>query len=142
MEIIKIKWPVIEMVLELSKDKYPQPYICKLLATDDVISEISIFSNIRNNIPFVKPLELTMVSALSYGNLLERLSVSPDFTFEREFVGFAISHTDESLKPTEEDIQLFSFKGKIHLITANPFDEDSWTVYESGGKRIEVEIIE
>jgi proteasome lid subunit RPN8/RPN11 len=136
---IKIQRAVLNMIIELAKEKYPEPYICKLLVKDNVIDEISIFSNLEKNIPEVKSVGWTVVSALSYGPYLEKFAVSPDFIFEAEFIGFALSHTDESISPTDEDKKLFSHKGKVHIITAPPFDEQSWAAYDSSGNRIQIQ---
>jgi proteasome lid subunit RPN8/RPN11 len=138
---IKIQSAVIKMIIELAKEKYPEPYICKLLVKKNVIYEISIFSNLGKNIPEVKSVGWTVVSALSYGPYLEKFAVSPDFIFETEFIGFALSHTDESFKPTDEDKKLFSHRGEVHVITAPPFDEESWAAYDSNGNRIQIQVI-
>ena len=142
MDTEKITNTVLELLIQLSKEKYPQQHICKLLVQDGVINEISIFSDLRKNIPEVKPFELSLVSALSYGPYLEKFLVYPDFVLETEFIGFAISHTDDSLVPTDEDKKLFSYKGKVHIITASPFEKGSWAAYDSNGNEIEIEVID
>ncbi len=141
-ETAKIKKAIVKLLNELARQKFPQQHICKLLATDDVIDEISIFSNLEKSIPEVKSVGWTLVSALSYGPYLEKFAVSPDFIFESEFIGFALSHTDEPLSPTDEDKKLFSYKGKVHIITTPPFNDRSWAAYNRNGKEIRIESVD
>lgn len=137
----KIKKEVIELLIELSKDFYPKQYICKLLISDEIIDEIAIFSNLKKNIPEIKPVPWTIVSAFSYGPYLDLFAVNPDIIFESSFIGFAISHIDDSLIPTENDKQLFAYRGDIHIIIAHPFNDRSWAAYDTSGDKIDIEII-
>jgi len=137
----KVKENVIELLIELSKDFYPKQHICKLLRSDEIIDEISILTNLKKNIPEVKPVPWTLVSAFSYGPYLDLFAVNPDIMFESEFIGFAISHIDESLIPTENDKKLFAYRGEVHIIIAHPFDNRSWAVYDNNGNKLDIEII-
>ena len=138
---IKIKENVINLLIELSKDFYPKQYVCKLLKTGEIISEISILSYLKKNIPELKPVPWTIVSAFSYGPYLDQFAVSPDIIFEPDFIGFAISHIDDSLIPTENDKQLFAYRGDVHIIIAHPFNNQSWAAYDNNGDKIDFEII-
>lgn len=138
---MEIKEEVIKLLIELSKDFYPKQYICKLLRSGETISEISIFSNLKKNIPEIKPPAWTLISAFSYGPYLDQFAVSPDILFESDFIGFALSHIDDSLLPTEYDKQLFAYRGDVHIIIAQPFDNRSWAAYDNNGNKIDLEII-
>ena len=140
-ERIKIKENVIKLLIELSKDFYPKQYGCKLLKTSEVINEISILSHLKKNIPELKPIPLNILGPFSYGPYLEQFAVSPDILFESDFIGFAISHVDDSLIPTENDKQLFAYRGNVHIIIAYPFNNQSWAVYDNNSDKIEFEIL-
>ncbi len=62
--------------------------------------------------------------------------------FEPDFIGFAISHVDDSLLPTEHDKQLFKHRGDVHIIIAYPFDNLSWGAYDNNGDKIDLEIVD
>jgi hypothetical protein len=138
---IRIKEDVIELLIELSRDFYPRQYICKLLKLDENIGEISILSNLKKNIPEIKNPSWTLLSAFSYGPFLDQFAVSPDIIFESDFIGFAISHTDESLSPTIYDMHLFAYRGDVHIIVAHPFTNRSWIAYDNNGNKLDLEII-
>jgi proteasome lid subunit RPN8/RPN11 len=37
---------------------------------------------------------------------------------------------------------MFSRFGKIHIIVAHPFDEDSWRCYDKEGRKINLEVLD
>jgi proteasome lid subunit RPN8/RPN11 len=135
-----IKENIINLLIELSKDFYPKQHICKLLKTGNVIQEISVFTNLKKNRPEHYPPLWTVVSAFSYGPFLEQFATSPDIIFEQDFIGFAISHVDNSILPTEEDKKLFAYRGDVHIILAHPYDNRSWAAYDNRGNKIDLEL--
>ncbi|UCE36725.1 MAG: hypothetical protein JSW00_14590 [Thermoplasmata archaeon] len=138
---MEIKEEVIKLLIELSKDFYPRQYICKLVRSDEIIDEISILSNLKKKIPELKPVLLNLLGPFSYSPFLEQFAVSPDILFEQDFVGFAISHIDDSSTPTEYDKKLFAHCGDVHIIIAHPFNNCSWAAYDNNGNKINLEII-
>ena len=56
-------------------------------------------------------------------------------------VGTVHSHPSPSARPSDADLHLFSKYGQIHIITASPFDEESWKAYDYSGKEVEVGIV-
>ncbi len=79
-----------------------------------------MFSSIQETRYKTDSLISGIVGTLSYWLYLEKFIVPPDFVFESDFIGFALNHTYASLRSTEDDRKLFSFKGKVHTITATP----------------------
>ena len=138
---INIKEDVINLLIELSKDFYPKQHVCKLIRSNETIHEISVFTNIGKDIHKFKSAPWVFFSALSYGPYIEYFAVSPDVIFESDFTGFALSHTDDSLLPTANDLKLFAYKGQIHIIIAHPFNNRSWAAYDNNGNEIEIEVI-
>lgn len=56
-------------------------------------------------------------------------------------VGTVHSHPSPYAIPSEQDLALFSKYGKIHIISASPFNEDSWRAYDYLGNYIEVIVV-
>ncbi|MEM4258387.1 MAG: Mov34/MPN/PAD-1 family protein [Candidatus Thermoplasmatota archaeon] len=56
-------------------------------------------------------------------------------------VGTVHSHPSGDAFPSEDDMFLFSRYGRIHVIVASPFTEDSWNVFDHTGKTIDVELV-
>jgi proteasome lid subunit RPN8/RPN11 len=56
-------------------------------------------------------------------------------------VGTVHSHPSYSFFPSEADFQLFQKFGKVHIITANPFNEASWRAFDFTGKKVDIEVI-
>ena len=56
-------------------------------------------------------------------------------------IGTVHSHPSFSVNPSNSDKILFQKYGKIHIITAYPFDNKSWGAYDNLGSSIEIEII-
>ena len=56
-------------------------------------------------------------------------------------VGTVHSHPSHSNHPSNADLQLFQKYGKVHIISANPFNEFSWQAYNHKGEEIEMKII-
>ena len=140
-EDIIVHRSVIDLLLELSKDFSPKQYICKLIQTNDMVSEISIFGKLEKSRPYVHPLGLAIFSAFAYGPYIDRFGPEPDINFEHDFIGFGLSHSTESLEPDEDDKKLFAYKDEIHILTAAPYEENCWAVYNKDSDRLEPTII-
>jgi hypothetical protein len=132
---------VIDLLLELSKDFSPNQYICKLILKDDMVSEISIFGKLEKSRPEIHPLELAIFSAFSYGPYIDLFGPEPDINFEHDFIGFGLSHVNEDLDPNEDDKKLFAYKGEVHILTAAPYENHNWAIYDKESNRLDPEII-
>ena len=56
-------------------------------------------------------------------------------------VGTVHSHPSYSFNPSEADLQLFQKHGKVHIISANPFNIFTWAAYNINGEIIELDVI-
>lgn len=56
-------------------------------------------------------------------------------------VGTVHSHPSGSFYPSEADKQLFRKYGKVHMIVAHPFDENSLKTYDADGKEAIMQIV-
>jgi len=121
----KIKKKCLELILESAKSTYPNEF-GGLLRVDvdkkDTIIEIVLLPG--------------TISGDSHA--IFKLHMLPiDFSI----VGTVHSHPSPSPYPSDADLQLFRKQGKIHIIAANPFNENSWKAYDFNGNEIEVIIV-
>ncbi|HEC89206.1 MAG TPA: hypothetical protein ENI44_01330, partial [Thermoplasmatales archaeon] len=56
-------------------------------------------------------------------------------------VGTIHSHPSTSWFPSRADLQLFRKYGRIHIIVAYPFNENTWGAYDYNGSSVEVKVI-
>jgi len=68
------------------------------------------------------------------------------FQFHMQPIDFSIvgtihSHPSYSWKPSSADLQLFQKHGRIHLIIANPYIENSWRAYDAKGHEISLTVV-
>lgn len=56
-------------------------------------------------------------------------------------VGTVHSHPSYSFYPSEADLQLFRKYGRVHIIIANPYSEQTWQAYDGKGNMIDMHII-
>ncbi len=62
--------------------------------------------------------------------------------YDRSIVGTVHSHPSGRAIPSEEDFITFQKHGKVHIIIAYPYEDDTWKAYDYNGNEIELEIIE
>jgi len=123
------KWKItkkcLDLILESSKSTYPKEF-GGLLRRDseekDMITELILLPG--------------TISGDSH--TLFKLHMMPiDFSI----VGTVHSHPSPSAQPSEADLQLFRKNGKVHIIAASPYNENSWKAYNHNGDEIELVII-
>jgi hypothetical protein len=107
-----------------------------------MISEISIFGKLEKSRPEIQPLDLAIFSAFAYGPYIDQFGPEPDINFEHDFIGFGLSHVSGYLIPDEDDKKLFAYKGNFHILTAAPYEDHCWAVYDKDSNRIKPKIIE
>jgi len=121
----KIKRECLSLIFECAKSNFPNEF-GGLLRVDinnkDTIIEIVILPG--------------TVSGDSHA--IFQMHMRPiDFSI----VGTVHSHPSPFAQPSDADIQLFGKYGKIHIISASPFNEDSWKAYDHNGKKLNVTVI-
>lgn len=121
----KIKRECLDLILECAKSNYPNEFGGFLR-----ISSLS-----KNTIIEVIILPGT-VSGDSHA--IFKLHMLPiDFSI----VGTVHSHPSPSARPSKADLALFNKYGKIHIIAAIPFNEQSWKSYDYLGNEIKIIIV-
>jgi proteasome lid subunit RPN8/RPN11 len=119
---MKIRKGVIELVMETSKDSLPNEFAALLRARNDIIYEIALLpgtiSGDRSAIMqiFMRPIDLS-------------------------YVGTVHSHPSGVIRPSDEDVSLYSKFGAVHIIVGYPFTIDSWRAFNNEGEEISVEMI-
>ena len=56
-------------------------------------------------------------------------------------VGTVHSHPSGFPIPSHADLELFDRYGRIHIIVASPFNENSWRAYDYMGNELDIDII-
>ncbi len=128
-EPIQKKWKIarncLDLILECAKSEYPNEFggFLRVDADEkDTITEIVILPG--------------TISGDSHA--IFRMNMLPiDFAI----VGTVHSHPSYSARPSGADLHLFQKHGKIHIISAKPFDEFSWKAYDHMGRGIDVDVI-
>lgn len=121
----KIKQECLNLIFECAKSNYPNEFGGLLRVSSDkkdTLTEIIILPG--------------TISGDSHA-IFKMYMLPIDFTV----VGTVHSHPSYSTKPSEADLQLFRKQGKVHIISAKPFDQSSWKAYNYTGENIDIEII-
>lgn len=118
-----IKRETIEMILEASRDVYPNEFGAILRAEEGVITEIMLLPG-------------TLSGSRSAIFQLHMLPI--DFTV----VGTVHSHPSGSISPSGADVALFQKFGYIHIITGVPFNEGSWRAFDLYGEPVDLEVVD
>ena len=117
----KIKRELLKLIMESSKDSYPNEFGAFLRAKNKIIYEIIMLPG----------------TVAGKGSVLYYLYMKPiDFTI----VGSVHSHPSGFPIPSQADLDMFSKTGDVHIIVAYPFTMDSWKAYNRYGEEIEVKV--
>ena len=116
---MRIKKELLENILELSKEAYPNEVAAILLnnPVDDFV---------------IMPAEFTTYQVHVKMNLIP-IYVNLHGTFH--------SHPTSNNNPSRADLSFFGKLGKEHLIIAYPYDLNAVAVYKNNGEKTELEIL-
>ncbi|MGQ9582841.1 MAG: Mov34/MPN/PAD-1 family protein [Thermoplasmatota archaeon] len=118
-----IRRPVLELILQASKECYPNEFAGQLRARGGAIHE------------------LTMLPGTLQGrsSALVNLWMLPvDFTV----VGSVHSHPSGNYWPSDQDIDFFNKFGRVHIIVGAPFTLRSWRAYDHTGAPIRLDVVD
>lgn len=121
---MKIKKECLKTIMESARKMHPKEFLAFLSVgwKKDVIEEFVIM-----------PQMIYGKSSSSFN-----LAMLP---VDRSIVGTAHSHPSGNYFPSSEDLQTFRKSGKVHIIVAYPYNEQSWRAYDNMGREITVEVI-
>ena len=121
----KIKRKCLDLIFECAKSSYPNEFGGLLrvdLEKKDTIIELVILPG----------------TISGDAHAIFRMHMLPiDFSI----VGTVHSHPSYSNQPSDADIQFFKKSGKVHIISAKPFDINSWMAYDFNGNQIDLEVV-
>jgi proteasome lid subunit RPN8/RPN11 len=121
----KIKKKCLDLISECARSNYPNEFM-GLMRVDktskDTITEIIILPG--------------TISGDSHAII--QLHMLP---INYSIVGTVHSHPSSSPKPSGADFALFTKYGRIHIITATPYNENSWRAYDHHGNEIEIKVV-
>ena len=121
----KIKRECLNLIFECAKSSFPNEFGGLLRIDDkskDTISEVIILPG--------------TISGDSHA--IFQMHMRPiDFSI----IGTVHSHPSPFAQASDADLQLFSKYGKIHIIAASPFNDESWKSYDYSGKKVEMKIV-
>jgi len=121
----KIKKDCLDLIFECAKSNYPNEF-GGLLRVDEELKDMII--------------EVIILPGTISGDshAIFQMHMRPiDFSI----VGTVHSHPSPFSRPSDADLQLFSKYGKIHIISASPFNLESWKAYDYLGKELDVDIV-
>lgn len=119
-----IRRKTLKMILEASKDTYPNEFSAILRANKEgVITEIMLLPGTLSG---------------DHSSILRLHMLPIDFSV----VGIIHSHPSTSNIPSEQDEFLFQKFGHTHIITCYPYNETAWTAYDHNGNIIKLQVVD
>ncbi len=120
---IRIRRELLEYILEMARDFYPNEFAGFLREENGVFEEV-----------LIAPAGHFGKSSAFFNTWL----LPHDHTIR----GTVHSHPVPISRPSEADLSFFSKFGGVHLIVYWPFDEDSVTAYSSDGRRVRITVVD
>ncbi|OUJ19052.1 Proteasome lid subunit RPN8/RPN11 containing Jab1/MPN domain [Methanonatronarchaeum thermophilum] len=121
--VFAIAESTLKMILGVGKSAMPNEMIGLLRAEDGVINDVVFAPG-------------TVTSEVSSMVRIDQLPVG------LKTVGSVHSHPSGNPTPSGADREMFSKKGKCHIITANPFEMNDWVAYNKKSEPIELDVVE
>lgn len=112
---------VLDAALEAAKKSDPNEFACLLGHDQGLVSELILVPTIQGDEHAI----MDLWQAPSGG----------------ESIGTLHSHPDEHPYPSDADLELFAYEGKVHVILCRPYGPDDWRAYDFEGQPIHLEVI-
>jgi len=125
MEIL-VKRRALLSALAGAKSSYPHEFIC-------LFTGKRVGPNIVIEDTMIPPGIMVSQSMASFNDWM--------LPFIEGMLGTFHSHPGGSQRPSQQDRYLFSQKGGIHFIAAEPYDEKSVSAYLGSGKKVEFRLV-
>ncbi|NJE84543.1 metalloprotease [Thermococcus sp. CX2] len=123
METVKIRRELLEYLLELAREFYPNEFAGFLRERDGIFEEVLIApaGHFGRNSAFFNTWMLP---------------------YDETIKGTVHSHPSPNPWPSQADLEFFSKFGGVHLIIAYPFTEESVRAYKNDGTRLRLEVLD
>ncbi len=112
---------LLRMILEASRDMYPNEFGAFLRAEEGVLVELVMLPG--------------TVSGRRHA-IFQTWMLPPNMNV----VGTVHSHPSGNYHPSEEDRMLFSNFSGLHIITGYPYREDTWAAWTNKGEQVPLRI--
>lgn len=119
---VKIKKAAMEDILHHCKNMHPKEFIGLLEGEKDLIEKVVIL-----------PGQVYGMWYSSFDRLFLPLGIPT--------LGVIHSHPSGNGKYSETDLRTFAKAGRIHIIVANPYKLENIFVYDSSGRKLELEVL-
>lgn len=123
MEAVRIRRELLEYLLELARDFYPNEFAGFLREKDGIFEEVLLAPNPH----------------FGTTSAFFDLWMLP---YDESIKGTVHSHPGPAARPSRADLHFFSKFGGVHLIIAYPYTERDVRAYMSDGTPVPIEIIE
>jgi len=121
-QISRIERGTLDFMLGASRSSHPKEFAGVLRAKGDTITEVLLLPG-------------TISSGRSAVLKLHMMPIDPTAC------GTVHSHPSSNASPSGEDLALFAKHGRVHIITAAPYNEHSWKAYNHRGEEISLEAV-
>lgn len=118
----RIKKGVLRAALEAGRSSYPSEFAAMLRVEGDCVTElIFIPGTIQGDEHAILPIYNLPVDASVKGSIH--------------------SHPDPHPYPSDDDLELFSKHGIIHIILGEPYGKDDWRAYDHTGRPVSLQVV-
>lgn len=119
---MKIKREVLEFALEIARESYPNEFIALLTGRKGIIEELVFLPFFSSESSAIIHMDMLPLGYRVYGTVH--------------------SHPTPNCKPSDEDLEMFSKHGIVHIIVCYPFKWGCWGFYDRNGNKLELEIVD
>ena len=121
--IRRIQGDALQLALEASKASYPDEFGGLLRVVDGTVTEVILLpGTIQGDSHCILPVYNAPVDKTINGSIH--------------------SHPDPHPYPSDDDLELFSKHGSIHIITGEPYGRDDWRAYDHTGQPVKLRIVD
>ncbi|MEM3851439.1 MAG: Mov34/MPN/PAD-1 family protein [Methanomassiliicoccales archaeon] len=121
-EIDSIKLDVLEAIMEASKRTLPNEFVAGLRASGNTIVELALFPGAVRNFHS---------ATFNYHGVLG------DF----RTVGTVHSHPSGVIRPSAQDLRMFTASGRVHMIAGYPFRLTDWRAFDKTGSPVMLSVV-
>lgn len=120
-----IERKTLKLILEVSKETFPNEFAATLIAKKGIINEINLLPGTLSG---------------NTSAILRTHMQPPDITLS--VVGLVHSHPSGNFNPSGADLYFFSKFGHTHIIVGRPYNIRSWQAYDAKGEQVTLEIVD
>lgn len=122
MQIRGIRMELLDLLLEMGKDRHPYEFVGVIMEDDGLLHEIFLLPGTVSN---------EQSASLVYDMM----------PLDTHVAGSAHSHPNGNLSPSDADLSFFPRIGRYHLIVGYPYSRDDWRCYRADGQPCALEVV-